>query len=188
MRALRRCLACALIVGATASIGAREIRPPEQITIGEREPLPLWGWAHRTHLLGTLDLYIVAVYSPGGGDYTRLAAVDAPKALRIEVTYQDDLRRRVAFDWRRELVPRLEPQAIAHLRGAFAPLRPGDVVQIEYVPQKGTTVRVNKGIAVSGAHHDLMLAFLDHWLGQRPVSDEIRRTLLESHKTGALGV
>jgi hypothetical protein len=35
-------------------------------------------------------------------------------------------------------------------------------------------------VAVSDANHDLMLAFLDHWLGQRPVSDEIKRTLLGS--------
>jgi hypothetical protein len=137
------------------------------------------GWAHRTHLLGTLDLYTVAIYSAGSSDYARLAAADAAKALRIEVTYQDDLRRPLPVDWRGELVPRLEPQAVAHLRGSFAALRPGDIVQIEYVPQKGTTVRVNKGISVSGGHHDLMLAFLDHWLGQRPVSDEIRRTLRE---------
>jgi hypothetical protein len=33
-------------------------------------------------------------------------------------------------------------------------------------------------VAVSGAHHDLMLAFLDHWLGQQPVSEEIKRMLL----------
>jgi hypothetical protein len=178
MRALHRSLACALIVVATASISARETRPPEQITIGERESLRLWGWAQRTHLLGAVDLYTVAVYSPAGSDYARLAAIDAPKALRIEVTHQDDLRRRVPLDWQRELVPRLDPQPIAHLRGVFAPLRTGDVVQIEYLPQKGTTVRVNRDIAMSGAHHDLMLAFLDHWLGQRPVSDEIRRTLL----------
>jgi hypothetical protein len=178
MRALRLSLACALIAGATVSIGAREIRPPEHITIGERESLPLWGWAQRTHLLGALDLYTVAVYSPATRDYASLAAVDAPKALRIEVTYQDDLHRRVTLDWRRELVPPLEPQAIAQLRGVFAPLRTGDVVQIEYVPQKGTTVRVNRSVAVSGTHHDVMLAFLDHWLGQRAVSDEIRRALL----------
>ena len=51
---------------------------------------------------------------------------------------------------------------------------------VEYVPGKGTAVRVNKAVAVSGAHHDLMLAFLDHWLGQRPVSEELRHALLGS--------
>jgi hypothetical protein len=33
---------------------------------------------------------------------------------------------------------------------------------------------------VTGASHDLILAFLDHWLGQRPVSEEIKRALLGS--------
>lgn len=82
--------------------------------------------------------------------YARLASADVAKALRIDVTYDDDLRRRVVLDWRRELVPPLEPQAVAHLRGSFAPLRQGDVVQIEYVPDKGTSVRVNRAVAVPG--------------------------------------
>jgi len=38
-------------------------------------------------------------------------------------------------------------------------------------------VRVNDATAVSGAKHDLMIAFLDHWLGQQPVSEEMKRTL-----------
>ena len=178
MRVLGYCVAFALIVGRTASLADRQVRPPEQITVGRNEPLRLWGHAHRTQLLGTVGLYTVALYTDGAGDRARLASADIPKALRIEVTYEDDLRRRVASDWRRELVPRLEPQAVAHLRGSFAPLRRDDVVQIEYVPQEGTTVRVNRGVAVSGAHHDVMLAFLNHWLGDRPVSEEIKRTLL----------
>ena len=100
--------------------------------------------------------------------------------LRIDVTYREDVLRPMALDWRRELVPPLEAAGVAHLRGVFAPLQYGDSVQIEYVPAKGTTVRVNKGVAGSVAQHDLMLAFLDHWLGDRPVSEEIKRTLLAS--------
>jgi hypothetical protein len=178
MRLLCCCVAFALILDASASLTARQNRPPEQITVGGSEPLRLRGYAQRTHLLGTVDLYTVALYSDGPRDRAALASADIPKALRIEVTYEDDLRRRVAIDWRRELVPSLEPQAVAHLRGTFAPLRRDDVVQVEYLPEKGTTVRVTKAVAVSGAHHDLMLAFLDHWLGDRPVSADIKRTLL----------
>jgi hypothetical protein len=107
-----------------------------------------------------------------------LGSASVAKALRVEVTYTDDLRRRVPFDWRGELVPTLEPVATAHLRGTFAPLQRGDVVLIEYTPARGSTVRINRAVAASEAHHDLMLAFLDHWLGQRPVSEEIKRTLL----------
>ena len=84
----------------------------------------------------------------------------------------------MSFDWRRELIPTVEPAAAVHLKGTFAPLQYGDVVLIEYLPQKGTTVRVNRAVAVENADHDLMLAFLDHWLGQRPVSEELKRALL----------
>ena len=33
---------------------------------------------------------------------------------------------------------------------------------------------MNNARVVSSAHHDLMLAFLDHWLGQQPVSQEMK--------------
>jgi hypothetical protein len=128
-----------------------------------------------------VDFYSLAIYvEPSMLDRAHLLSSDVSKALRIEVRYKDDLRRRVSIDWRRELVPTLEPAAAAHLQGTFAPLQHGDVVLIEYVPGKGTALRVNKAVAVSDANHDLMLAFLDHWLGQRPVSPEIKRTLLGS--------
>jgi hypothetical protein len=139
------------------------------------------GQAQRVHLLGAVDLYSIALYvDEPFVDRAHLISPDVVKALRIVVTYKEDLRRRVTLDWRRELIPRLEPAATAHLRGTFAPLRDGDVVLIEYAPTKGTLVRVNKAVAVSGANHDLMLAFLDHWLGQRPVSETIKRSLLGS--------
>jgi hypothetical protein len=140
--------------------------------------LPLAGQAVRTHLLGSRPLYTLALYAPDTPPaFERLADPDVPKALRIEVTFEEDLQRRPVVDWRRELVPSLEPDASAHLRRSFSGLRHGDVVQIEYVPGSGTAVRVNRTVAVSRAHHDLMLAFLDHWIGQQPLSEEIKRAL-----------
>jgi len=34
-------------------------------------------------------------------------------------------------------------------------------------------------MAVSRSPHSLMVAFLDQWLGQRPPSEDLKRTLLE---------
>ncbi len=106
-----------------------------------------------------------------------IASEDAAKALRIEILYERDWRRPQVV-WHRELVPRLERAGAGHLESVFAPLRRGDIVLIEYAPRKGTTVRINRSIAVLGAQHELMLAFLDHWLGQRPVSEDVKRALL----------
>jgi hypothetical protein len=52
MRALRYVVVIAVIMSASASLGARDNRPPEHISVGGSEPLRLWGQAQRTHLLG----------------------------------------------------------------------------------------------------------------------------------------
>jgi hypothetical protein len=168
----------ALILWAATSADAQP-GYPQTVTPEGGQSLSLSAQARRTHLLGSVALYTVAVYSDGAPiDRAALASAAAAKALRIEVLYKEDFRRPMSFDWRRELVPRLEQAGAAHLRGTFAPVREGDTVLVEYVPNKGTTVRVNKAVAVSGADHELMLAFLDHWLGQQPVSEEIKQELL----------
>ena len=151
---------------------------PPSIALDGVPSVPLAAQARRTHLLGTFELYRVAVYVDGSvRDLDRLSSPAVPKALRIEVTYEEDLRRRMTINWRGELIPPLETAAVTQLRGAFGALNHGDVVLVDYTPAKGTAVRVNKAVAVSSASHDLMLAFLDHWLGQRPLSDEIRSAL-----------
>lgn len=168
-----------VIVQATGSTpSAQPGEQPATLQLDGSPPLVRVGQATRVQLLGLIELYTIALYLPDAtADRSRVGLPDTPKALRIDVKYDPDLRPRVFTDWRRELVPVVDPPAVAHLRGTFAPLRAGDVVLIAYVPNKGTTVRINKSVAVSLATHDLMAAFLDHWLGQTPVSEEIKQAL-----------
>jgi hypothetical protein len=148
---------------------------PSTVAAAGNTPLSLTGQARRALLVGTVDLYEVALYQDASSE---LLSPRTAKAMRIEVTAPDDLPHRIALEWRTELVPRLNPTATTHLRNAFSALRHGDVVLIEYTPSTGTVVRVNKTVAVPAADHDLMLAFLDHWIGQRPVSEELKRELV----------
>jgi Chalcone isomerase-like len=177
---MTRTLVCCLtlVMCAAASSRAKDERPPSHLVLDGIGTVPLAAHARRTYLVDAVEIYTVAIYINGSLNLQRLAAADVAKALRIDVTHIDDLRRRIPYDWRRELVPSLEPAATAHLRGTFAPLQHGVSVVVEYGATKGTTIRVNGAVAVSHAHHDLMLAFLDHWLGQRPVSEDIKRMLL----------
>ena len=169
----------ALLVLMLSSLRAAGGQLPATLNVEGRAPLTLASQATRRHLLGAVELYTIALYTEEGMvSRESLASANVPKALRIQVSYEEDVRRRLAIDWRRELLPRLEPAASAHIQGSFAPIQHGDTVIIEYVPARGTTVRVNKGVAVSGVNHDLMLAFLDHWIGQRPLSEEIKQSLV----------
>jgi hypothetical protein len=180
MPSVRRAAVFALVaLLAVSSVVGQATAPPPSLTPEGGGPLTLLGHATRVSLLGAVDVYRLALYADGPPiSVDSLRADDKPKALRIEVLYQEDLLRRVPIDWRRELVPVLETPATTHLRAAFGSLRQRDVLLVEYVPSKGTAVRVNRTIAVGNTNHDLMLAFLDHWLGQRPVSEEIKRALL----------
>lgn len=176
---LRLLAIVAVFVGITAQARAQQ---PDTIATREGLHLPRAAQAERSHLLGSMEMYSLALYvEPANRSIERLRSADVAKALRIVIRYQEDLRRTAAVDWRRELLPVLTPQASAHLRGTFAPLRQGDVILVEYEPSKGATLRVNKSVAVSDASHDLMLAFLDHWIGQRPVSEEIKDILTAWH-------
>ena len=150
---------------------------PLSITLGGTT-LTRAAQADRVHLLGLLRIYSIGLYANvPARDLGRLADADVAKALRIEIEHQEDFRRDLTIDWQRELIPPLNHSAIEHLRQTFAPLKRGDLVLIEYLPSKGTTVRVNRATVASGVTHDLMLAFLDHWLGQRPVSEDLKRQL-----------
>jgi hypothetical protein len=161
------------------SLAAQTLEHPPSVTPEGGQSIQKASEAVRAELLGTIELYRLALYFNGSpADRTALTSPDEPKTLRIAVTFKEDLYRRITVDWRRELVPSLQPPGTAHLRGTFGGLRYGDVVWIEYVPGAGTTVRVNRSTTVGKASHELMLAFLDHWMGQRPVSEEIKRALL----------
>jgi len=141
--------------------------------------------ARRVALLGQVDLYSIAIYADGSiRDIAQLATDDRAKAVRIQVKYDSQydpgMRPRIALDWGHELVPSMSAAAFVTLRGAFAPLRGGDVVLVAYAPRKGTTVRINQSVVVVGsADHDLMLSFLDHWLGQTVLSEDVKDTLLD---------
>lgn len=166
----------AFVLTASMSASPNSSEPPATLRV-DGAPLARAGQVSRDHLLGLIQIYNVALYADGPVDRARLSSPQSAKALRIEVTHNND-DRRLPVEWWRELIPRLEAQAVAHLRGTFAGLRSGDVLQVEYVPGQGTTLRVGKAVVVTGANHDLMMAFLDNWIGQRPISEEMKRALL----------
>jgi hypothetical protein len=174
------------LIGWAVMAQAQTVKAPPTLTTAASAQIALLAEATRAHLAGREDLYSIALYGEAPFDHPRMVSENVAKALRIAVIYERDWQRPPVTGWHRELVPRLEPAAVEHLRRSFAPLRRGDIVLIEYAPGRGTTVHVNRTTAVRGARHELMLAFLDHWLGQRPVSEEVKQALLAVMRHGPL--
>ena len=167
-------------IAAFAGTPAVHGQSPADLRVGYT-PLTRVAEGLRTDQLGGEALYTVAVYAEAAPlDVARLASADTAKALRIEVESDDDPFSPLTRPWRRELVPRLDRAATTHLLAIVGAVRKGDVLLVAYEPGKGTTIRGNTLTVVSRAPHDLMVAFLDQWLGQRPVSEDLKDTLLES--------
>ena len=146
-----RPLACAyaLLLTAALAVDAHSLEQPPTLTPEGGVAVPKVSEARRADLLGAVELYSVALYAEGAAvEIFRLTSPDSTKALRIAIGFKEELDRRVLFDWRRELVPRLDSAAAAD------------------------------------ANHDLMLQFLEHWIGQRSVSEEIKQQLMGAPGAG----
>lgn len=119
--------------------------------------------ATRMERLGSIPVYTVALYaSTRVPEPEGLSRPEIAKAVRVDVRYDPDLRPRVPVDWRRELVPNLNSAAVSSLDRGFAALEAGDVLIVSYVPNRGTSIRLNRHTIVAEGEHDVMLAFLDH--------------------------
>ena len=162
---------------AVLAFGAGEAAQPKTFDMaGQR--LPLKSQATRSKLFGTVELYRVALYAPHNiQSVADLRGVKVPKGLHVAVLYGGSLPDQIPSDWRKELQPALTDEQWKQLQSAYAKLRPKDEIRIWYAPGQGTTVSVSGKPVLSVPGQGLMGAFLDIWLGQTPVSEEIKKQL-----------
>ena len=112
----------ALLLFMVPSLRAERGQVPATLSVEVRSPLMLASQATRRDLLGAVELYTIALYTAEGTvSRETLTSPDVPKALRIQVSYEETLRRKLALDWRSELVPRL---SLRRLRTSRTPSRP----------------------------------------------------------------
>jgi hypothetical protein len=96
-----RTLIAVLILAAALELPARAqtVEHPATVTFDGARLVPKAGETSRVHLLGVVELYSLAVYVDGSiRDRQHVVSPDVPKALRIAITYKDDLSRRITLD------------------------------------------------------------------------------------------
>ena len=71
----------------------------------------------------------------------------------------------------------LEP-SLAAFNALFPDLRKDDRVWIDYVPGKGTEVRINDQLRGKVPGADFYRALLRVWLGREPADEDLRQALL----------
>ncbi len=120
-----------------------------------------------------------------GKDSTR-ASLLTGAPLRLEIHYRREfsaadivsggdalLRRNVSAEAWKSLQDRL-----AKLNRAYVDVKPGDRYTLTYVPGKGTTLRLNGNPLVTIEGADFAAAYFRIWLGEDPISPQLRDLLL----------
>ncbi len=167
-----------LLALVAAGIATPQADVPRTIRVGEHRLVRV-GLATRSMLFGFVELYTIGLYLPGRDTrLERIRSKETPKALMLEVDYEGDTEYGIPESWRDELLPVLGPEDTHALRQAYGSIKAGDMVTISYVPKTGTRVAVNDRTVFMTEGQAVMAAFLDNWLGQQPVSEDIKSSLL----------
>ncbi len=125
------------------------------------------------------DLYLVSLYTEDrSNDLYRYRSTATPKAVRLEILYDGDVPDQIPSEWRSHLREEISREMFMVLQDLFQEVETNDVVVIAYEPQEGNALYVNGERQAFKPNGDLIHALLDLWLGQEPVSKNLRRLLL----------
>ena len=131
------------------------------------------------------DVYAGALYLPAG---VRGQAWSNDVAKRLELSYFREIEAKgfaEASDkiLQDNLLP-AEYQTLAKrlqtFYGLFQDVKPGDRYSINYIPEKGTDLRLNEQFLGSVLGADFAAAYFGIWLGAEPISKSFRNILLQS--------
>ncbi|WP_372624476.1 chalcone isomerase family protein [Falsiroseomonas sp.] len=126
------------------------------------------------------NLYVVSLYlpqQPGSGS-VRFSDSQRPRLIRVDVTYDGAVPDGLPSSWNDQLQQRVSAEFLQTFRSLYDGLRGGDVVRLAYSPQSGTALSVNGREVVTQPGDTLFNAVAQIWIGQNPVSPNIRRLLL----------
>lgn len=154
---------------------------PRTVVVGESE-LPL----RSTHLFRYwgFRVYSLAFYIgeevPKGGD----VLVDKP--MRLVLHYHRNIARENMIEGAEKVIPRDPSNDMDSLRerldkvnAAYSDVSSGDEYAITHIPGEGLTIALNGEDQITVEGFDFARAYLGIWLGEYPISDALRRAMLD---------
>lgn len=126
-----------------------------------------------------MDIYLLAVYLPV--DRNSLEDIQSPgtgKVYVLDVLYKGELPDDIPGLWREPLAEEISSELLAILQEQYDRVDSGDRVEIAYLPDHGETLRINGEVVIRDPDRELIPALTDLWLGNDPVSGNLKRLLL----------
>lgn len=130
------------------------------------------------HLLFA-KLYTCRLFVPRQvSSFEEISKLNGPIELHLDV--HGDPPGKLPDDWARVLDEELSQKLFERVKSRYRKLDAGDRVIVVYKPGEGTSVWLNTERQFTDPGPGLMMALLEQWIGDRPVSVNLRHRLLGS--------
>ena len=162
-----------------------DVALPLQVIVNEsNKPLVLNGAGVRYKFF--FKIYVGALYLPEqerGSQEILNASV--PNRMLMHIVYDEVPRKKLVDAWIEGFKNNTEKseyagleQRLMQFNQMFTTLREGDVVLLDYLPERGTRVTIKNEVKGVIAGEDFNQALLSVWLGEDPVTEELKDSLL----------
>ncbi|OGI44698.1 MAG: hypothetical protein A2150_04270 [Candidatus Muproteobacteria bacterium RBG_16_64_11] len=166
-----------------AEVGGVPIAPTAELT-ATGPALTLNGAGVRKKFF--MIVYVGALYLPAKAATAREALAQAgPKRMLLHFVYDELSAQKLVDAWNEGFAANNSDAELAPLRARigqfntlFATTRKRDVIALDYLPGEGTRVSHNGQVKGTIPGEDFNTALLKIWLGDKPVTEELKKALL----------
>lgn len=167
-------------------LNAREISGvnlPDQINLAG-QALHLNGAGIRTKFV--FDIYIGALYLPQKTkDIQQALTMPGPKRVLMHFLYDEVEKEKLTDGWNTGFENNLSDKDFAALKSRlqdfnnlFVTAGNGDQIILDYLPDAGTRVIINKQLKGAVPGEDFNRALLKVWLGEEPADEDLKAAML----------
>ncbi len=158
---------------------------PDRVTLGEQNtPLVLNGAGVRKKFF--FSVYLASLYLPDRlSDVQGILSDNRANRVRMDMLHSEVAKKKLVAAWNEGFEANNSDQELASLKqriedfnAMFETLVAGDLVELDYLPDTGTQVRINDVVKGVIPGQDFNRALLKIWLGESPVTESLKKDLL----------
>lgn len=172
-----------LTSGPVFALSLAGVKLDDTVNVGG-ETLQLNGAGIRTKFV--FDIYVAAFYTAEPvRKVSELVVKDQPMRMAMHFVYDEVSKEKLVDAWNDGFEDNLSEKEFKALRTRidlfnrlFETVKAGDVIQLDYIPGKGTFVIINNNNKGSVTGAKFFRALLMIWLGEDPVGDDLKEALL----------
>lgn len=178
------------VIGLVKPVYAREFNrinvPEEALLEVGHEKVALNGVGMRTKFV--FDVYVGALYleSPAKTREQVMSQNGANRVL-MHFVYDEVSGEKLVSAWNQGFEDNLTDEQLSHLgsriktfNAMFGTVHAGDIVLLDYLPEKGTRVTIKDEVKGVIEGRDFNQALLNIWLGDEPADDDLKAAMLNN--------